>query len=315
MFMRFGGHHLQLVAEQRLLIGQRVGAQAGLGGRQAVGFGQQGAAADSERVLIRPQMVDNFHAGVPAVAVDAQQPSAGGQGFGQGPDDGAHLVFGGGAGPVGLGGDHQVVGGLIGVGPGQGAAQNELPVLPVNDMHHRGDVDRVAGAGTGFHPPILGHLLVNVPQLAGELQGGGTPQGGAPPGHLRFAGGGAQAGGFGVGHIGDDEHHLRVLVQAIRQAVQGLADVLQADLLAHDQPRDMGETFVEHPHDVGEHGGVPHSGVEHPQGVRAGGDALRLPGYPRRHLLLLGGGGDEHHIGGPAVEKPGARPVGRWCGH
>ncbi|MND09661.1 hypothetical protein D3C83_331730 [compost metagenome] len=55
-----------------------------------------------------------------------------------------------------------------------------------------------------------------------------------------------------------------MLDETIRQLVERQAHVLEADLLAHDQERHDRKAAVHGPHDVAQHRGVAHAGVEQP---------------------------------------------------
>ena len=114
-------------------------------------------------------------------------------------------------------------------------------------------------------------------------------------------------------HVGYDENEFGMFYETVRQFLESLAYVFDADLFADNQPRDMGECLVHFPKKLAQHGAVTHTGVEDPQSRGPRVDVLEFSSYSSRNRCLLVRGPDKHHVGSPAVKE--ALGLGRVGSH
>lgn len=296
---------VHLVAEDRAPVAAgvevevpRLGAQGRLGGAQ------DRVPVGGEGLLLRPDGADDLHARIAAVGVDADQPPAGAERPGQRRHHLLGLEGGGGAGPVGLRGHHQVEVGAGGAGAGDHRIQQEAVVLAVEHQDRRPLVDRVALPadprlpGLGEEGLELGDLLLEVVRaVAPERRL--LPDEGA--GRLRGARG--EPGRFRVVEVGQDQDRGRMLEQAVGHLLQGQAHVLQADLLADDVEGQGLEAGVHRPQEPRQHRPVADPGVVEAQCRRAGAQVGQLfRDAPGDHPLLATGV-DEEQVFLPVVEE------------
>ena len=106
-----------------------------------------------------------------------------------------------------------------------------------------------------------------------------------------------------IGEVGQHQHGLRMLEEAVRHLLQGEADVLEADLLADRVERHVREAVVHRAHHARQHRAVADAGVEHAHRRRARMDVAELERDAARHHPLLRAGVDEQQIFLPVVEE------------
>ena len=103
-------------------------------------------AVVDERIVVRPDLLDDFHAGIVAVRMDGDQPAAGAERARQRRDHALGLEFERGARAIGLRGDDEIVIGERAAGFRNDRIEQEAVVLAIDDEHDRPLIDRIAGA-------------------------------------------------------------------------------------------------------------------------------------------------------------------------
>ena len=94
-----------------------------------------------------------------------------------------------------------------------------------------------------------------------------------------------------------------MLEEAVRHFLQRQANVFEADLLADDVERHVGEAVVHGAHHARQHRAVADAGVEHAQRRRMRMEEAQLLGDPVGDFPLLAAGVDEQQILLPVVEE------------
>ena len=258
-----------------------------------------------ERIVVRPDLLDDFHAGIVAVRMDADQPAAGAERLGQRPDHALGLEVERGAGAIRLRGDDQIVIGDGAAGLRNDRVEQEAVVLAIDHQHDRPLVDRIAGARADAGFPVLRQERLQIDDLLLEAVRRIAVQRQLVPhqarrGIERFH---RQPRRVGVGEIGQHQHRRRMLEEAIRHFLQRQPHVLEADLLADGVERHVREAVVHGAHHPHQHRAVADAGVEHAHRRRPRMDVHELFGDAVRHLPLLAAGVDEQQIFLPVVEE------------
>ena len=184
--------------------------------------------------------------------------------------------------------------------------QQEAVVLAEDHQNRRPDIKRVAGLVAGLRLPASREGRPEGLQLLVEFPGGGAGERDLVPvqgcGGLNAAR--HQPRSLGVIHVGDDDHRRRVLVEAVRHLLEAQAHVLEADFLADDLERHVGEPAMHVAHHVGDDGAVTHAGVEDLQARRRRLDVRQFLADAVAHHPLLIAGVHEHQVFLAVVVEP-----------
>ena len=99
-----------------------------------------------------------------------------------------------------------------------------------------------------------------------------------------------------VAEVGDHEHRVAVLVEAVRHLLQAQAHILEADLLRDREHRHRREQLMGRAHHSREDGRVAHPGIEEPQRRRRRVQLRQLERRALDHDRLLVAGVDEGQV-------------------
>ena len=259
---------------------------------------QQHGSRRLERLLVGPHLADDFHAGVLTGGLNGDHAPAGSKRRRQRRQHGAHLDVHRVTRTVGLRGDNQIVTQIAAALARNDRVQHEFLIAPVEHQHRRLLVERIAGLLAGAHlPPVLQQRPQRV-DLGFELMGRAAIEGHLAPMERRLLllGVRAQARRLGVMHVGHDDHHVRMLGETVRQLLQGQAQILDADLLAHHHKGHIGKRLVQPPEGTCQHGAVAGPRVEQMQRRRLRHHVGNFRTHLLRHGPLLTAGGDEHQV-------------------
>ena len=69
-----------------------------------------------------------------------------------------------------------------------------------------------------------------------------------------------------VVQVGDDEDEFGMFRETVGQLFEGLPHVFDADLLANNQPWDVGECLMHFPKKFAQHRAVTHTGIKDTEG-------------------------------------------------
>ena len=139
---------MHVVAEQRAIVGVGIEVEVAAS-RAELLFDrfENLVPVMNERIVVRPHLVNDFHAGVMAMGVDGDEPAARAQRLGKRGDHALGFEVERGARAVGLRGDHQVVIGHGAAGARNDRIEQELVVGAIDHQHDRPLVHGVAGLG------------------------------------------------------------------------------------------------------------------------------------------------------------------------
>src|SRR5215471_19555414 len=135
-------------------------------------------AVVDERIVARPDLLDDFHAGIVTVRLNADQPAAGTERARERRDHALRLELERSARPIGLRGDDQIVVGERAAWLRNDRIEQEAMILAIDDEYHRALIDRIAGARANASLPILRQerfeihdlLLEAMRRIAGQRQ-------------------------------------------------------------------------------------------------------------------------------------------------
>ena len=258
-----------------------------------------------ERLLARPDLADDLHAGVLAGGLDGDHAPTGRERAGEGFEHELHLQIGRMPCAEGLGRDDQIVAADRRAGPGDHRVEREPVVGAVEHDHGRVDVDRIAGLRARAHLPPVGQDRAEVVDPAVELVGGASVEGDLAPvdpgpgGFIRRA----QRGRLAVVQVGERHHGLGMLGESVGELLQGESHVFEADLLADDEEGHGRVVAVELAQHARHDRAVAGPGVEHPQRGRLRIERFQLGADALADRPLLAARGDEQQVLLPVVEE------------
>ena len=202
------GQRVHAIAEDRARI--RGGVEIVMPRRRAefvLDLAQDGVTIRLKGIVAGPDPLDDFHAGIVAVRMDADQPAAGPQRPHQRRHHLRGLELDAGAGAIRLRGDHQVVVGHHPSRPRHDRIEQERVVLAPQRQDDRTLIDRIAGVRTDPRAPVLGEKPFEFADLLGKAVRGVAGERDILPDQALRRGRRArrQPRRLGVIEIGDDE--------------------------------------------------------------------------------------------------------------
>ena len=189
-------------------------------------------------------------AGIVPVAVNADQTSAAAERARQRRDHPARLELGRCARPIGLRGDDQIVVPMRAAASRPNVIEQELAILAIDDQDHRLVVDRIAGLRADACGPVLAQERLQLGDLPLEIARRVAGEAELLPDHAacRLHRVRREQRRLGVVHVGHDQHGRGMLAEPVRHLLERQANILEADFLADDIERKLGEATVHRPH-------------------------------------------------------------------
>src|SRR5262249_27061848 len=163
--------------ETRALIGVGVEVEAaGLSTERLLGCLEELMSVHLERILARPDPLDDLEARIPSAGVDTDQSPAGAERTRERSDDLGRLELNRGTGPVRLRSDDQIEVGADRALLWPYAVEQELMVVSVDHQHDGSLVDRIAGSRAYLRRPVGGEKTLQIGDLPLELARGASRQ-------------------------------------------------------------------------------------------------------------------------------------------
>ena len=183
--------------------------------------------------------------------------------------------------------------------------ERELLVFAIQHNHRRMHIQRITGFLTGARLPALTHDFSQIAQLHIEVLGGFAFQRNVPALQLRLISltRRVQLRCLEVAHIGNHQHHLRVLGEAVCHLLEPKAHIFHTDFLGRHQERNLRKTVVHCPQHMRQYLCVPHTRIKQTQRRWFRIQPLELFVNTLRNRPLFIGGGDEQQILLAAVKK------------